>query len=506
MSERNWDVIIVGAGSSGAVLASRLSEEENRRVLLLEAGDAPENLELFPDEIRSAHIVAGARPVSPHNWRIPGFITSDREYTATRGRILGGSSATNGGYFIRPRLEDFASWETSGSALWGYEHALPIMRAMETDLVYGATDIHGDSGPIPVSRTNLDTFTAQTFVAAAHELGIPDHQDMNDQGLDGVGPIATNTVGTVQYNSAMTYLTSEINRPNLTIWANATVERVLFSGTRATGARIRRNGEVSDILAGEVVLSAGALATPQLLMLSGIGPEEDLARLGVGLVHNSPGVGQGLSDHPQLFGMWMPTEIHEPVEGKWMGGVLHTTVDDALIEIIHSQLSLSELVGEEASPANSLMVAPITGRRTGELKLTSASIEDAPTIYYHYLENADVRADLRAAARLTHDFLATETMTSTSEWSWGPPTEIVGNDRELDIWIQEQVGTSMHACATASWAGNSPVVDPEGNVLGVSSLRIADTSILPAAPRRGPAATAILIGEVIAEVMRSENS
>lgn len=505
MSGSHWDVIIVGAGSSGSVLAARLSEDESRRVLLLEAGDAPARMDGFPEDVRLAHIVAGARPNSPVNWLVPGFITESREYTATRGRILGGSSSTNGGYFIRPRLDDFTSWERSGSSRWGYDNALPLLRAMEHDLDYGDSDIHGDHGPVPVSHTDLDSFATRTFVNAAHDVGIPNHLDMNDQGPDGVGPVPTNTRGNIQYNSAMTYVAPALSRPNLTVWAETTVERILFSGTTATGVRIRRNGETSDITAGEIVLSAGALATPQLLMLSGIGPQDSLATLGIPLVHHSPGVGQGLSDHPQLFAMWMPTEIHQPSPGSWMGGVLHTTFDGADIEIIHSQLSLSELVGEEATDAQALIVAPITPRRTGEVRLTSTSMDTAPVIHYRYLENPVVRADLRAAARLTHGLLTSESMLRDSQWSWGPPAEQIADDDALDAWIAEQVGTSMHACATASFAGENPVVDPEGKVLGVTGLRIADTSILPAAPRRGPAVAALLVGEIIAQAMKADH-
>ena len=506
MSESHWDVIVVGAGSAGTVLAARLSEEANRRVLLLEAGDAPATMDDFPEDIRQANVVAGARPSSPSNWLVPGFITETREYTATRGRILGGSSSTNGGYFIRPRLADFASWESSGSSRWGYDNALPLLRAMEQDLDYGPSDIHGDHGPVPVSHTNLESFASQTFVGASHDVGIPDHLDMNDQGPDGVGPVPTNTRGNVQYNSAMTYLAPALSRPNLTVWANTTVERILFSGTTTTGVRIRRNEVTSEITAGEIVLSAGALATPQLLMLSGIGSQDSLASLGIPVIHHSPGVGQGLSDHPQLFAMWMPTEIHTPTPGSWMGGVLHTTFDGADIEIIHSQLSLSELVGEEATDAHALIVAPITPRRTGEVRLTSTSIDTAPVIHYRYLESSVVRSDLRAAARLTHALLTSESLLRDSQWSWGPPAEHIADDDALDAWIAEQVGTSMHACATASFAGENPVVDPEGKVFGVTGLRIADTSILPAAPRRGPAVAALLIGEIIAQAMTADRS
>ena len=239
-------------------------------------------------------------------------------------------------------------------------------------------------------------------------------------------------------------------------------------------------------------------------MLSGIGPTEQLTKFDIPVILDSPGVGQGLSDHPQIFGMWMPTHTDAPTGGSWMGGVLHTDFDGSAIEIILSQLSLGELVGDEPTGAKSLLVAPITPRRTGEVTITSASIDVAPTVRYNYLKHAEVRADLRAAARLTHAMLNTSSITADAAWSWGPSTDEISSDATLDAWIAEHVGTSMHASATASFAGPNPVVDPEGRVLGISGLRIADTSILPAAPSRGPAVAAMLVGEIIAATIKAE--
>ena len=504
MLNHSWDVIIVGAGSSGAVVASRLSNIENLRILLVEAGAGAQQILDFPDEIRSAHIVAGARPDNSFNRLIPGQITDSREYTATRGRILGGSSATNGGYFIRPRRADFDEWEAAGSALWGYNSALSSLREMESDLSYGSTALHGAQGPVPVTRTQLSYPSVKTFHEAATELGFPEHPDMNDQGEDGFGAVPTNTVGDVQYNSAMTYLDPDIERPGLTMWTDTTVERVLFKGTTTTGVRLRHNDEILDVHAREVILCAGALITPQLLMLSGIGPQDHLAQHSIPLAVDSPQVGRGLSDHPQLVSMWMPKENAEYPVGSWMGGVLHAHIGSSEIEALQSIRSLSELVGDEPSAATALMLAPVSPRRTGHLNLVSGSIDDAPFVSYNYLNNADVRADLRASARLAKDILSTHAVTTQSEWSWGPSGEECSNDSTLDAWIALNVGTSMHACATASFAGERPVVDPEGRVLGVRGLRIADTSILPAAPRRGPAVAALLIGELLASVITAD--
>lgn len=499
--QSGYDVVIVGGGTAGCILAARLSEEPNRSVLLLEAGAVPASGADFPAGILDAGKVPGAQPDRPENWVIPGFITTEREYAVTRGKILGGSSATNGGYFIRPRQHDFLEWAQTGGPDWGYDRALPRMRALENDLDFGSTPLHGAAGPLTVTRSSFTSSATETFAAAATELGFATHQDMNDDGDAGFGAVTTNTVDGVRQNTALSLLELAQRRENLTIWGDAVVERVSIVGTRATGVVLRRGGNELEVTAGDVILAAGALSTPQLLMLSGIGAADELATWSLPCIVDAPGVGRGLSDHPQLFGEWMPVEAEPVPAGTWMGGVLHTGDDAKNIEVLQSLRSLPELVGYPTNGSIALLLATCTPRRSGMLRLQSADVLVPPVVHYGYMEDADIRADLRDAARLLADLLASAAVSSQTRWVTGPQADDLRSDVALDAWVYATVGTSMHACATASFAGPSPVVDPEGRVLGVTGLRIADTSILPAAPRRGPATAAALIGETIADLM-----
>lgn len=542
MTAQRFDTVIVGGGTAGCVLAARLSEDAGRTVLLIEAGPAPHRMSEFAKDVLDGGVVAGARASAEYNWLVPGHLTDTRPYLATRGRILGGSSSTNGGYFVRPRLEDFAEWQRAGSAHWGFEAAMPRMRAMEHDHDFGATVVHGAAGPVPVTRTSVGGESTRQFMGAAAQLGFTHLPDLNDQTSAGVGPVPTNTLHGRQHNAAVTHLLPHLDRPNLTVWGRCVVERVVFDGVRASGVVVRRHvadetGVARDgvdtalvievVFAGEVVLAAGAIFTPQLLTLSGIGDAHDLARLGIPLVHHSPGVGRGLSDHPQLVVEWMPREPSAQLQGQWMGAALHTGAAGHELEVLQSTRSLAELVAGASSGATAgaaagattgtapratavadtggaaLLVAACAPRRTGRIVVTSAEPTTPPTVDYGYLANADVRADLREAARLAARLTSATPIAQFAQWVGGPTVDDLHSDRSLDTWITAHLGSSQHTCATATFAGQTPVVDPEGRVLGVRGLRVADTSILPAAPRRGPALAAFLIGETIADAMRA---
>ncbi|MDX3748318.1 mycofactocin system GMC family oxidoreductase MftG [Streptomyces sp. AK08-02] len=502
------DVIVTGAGGSGAVLAARLTEDPERTVLVLESGPVPRRLSAFPAELLDARLVPGAQPGTPAVQPYPAHLTPRRPYTVVRGRYLGGSTTVNGGYFVRARREDFDRWSTVGGTDWSYDGALPFLRALETDLDHGADPTHGTAGPIRVRRTDLRHPAALAFRDAARHLGFPPEPDKNAQREPGFGPVPCNVVDGVRLNTGVSYLLPALDRPNLTVRGGSTVHRVVVEHGRATGVVVERDGHRELVECGEVVLCAGALRSPHLLHLSGIGPRGDLDRIGIPVVRDAPSVGVRFGDHPQVVLEWTPrTPLPEPI-GSWLGGGLHLPSSDGDhpggdLEVLQSLVPLSGLAdGTVSVPGAPLafLVSVQSPGLGGRMRTWSADPAVPPSLDHNYLRTPDDRRRMREAIRTTAELLATPAFVRISAGLLDPTPEILNDDRSLDTWIHAHLATAHHTCATIPLG---PAVDPQGRVHGIKGLRVADTSILPTPPLRGPAATAVLIGELIANAMRS---
>ncbi|MFC4564490.1 mycofactocin system GMC family oxidoreductase MftG [Nocardiopsis mangrovi] len=502
------DVIVVGAGSSGAVLAARLSDRPGRRVLLLESGPAYTRAADVPPEVRDGTTMAAAVPGHPLNWSLTSTVTPGLRRPVPRGRVAGGSGAINGGAFVRATPADFDAMAAAGHPEWSHRAVLASFAALETDHDFTGPG-HGTRGPVPVRRvrTGAAPVTA-AFLDACAGLGLPEEADKNAGGPPGAGPLPLNVVGGVRHSALFTHLLPRAGRPGLTVLGGATVRRVRFRGTRATGVEALIGGRPRVFHAPEVVLSAGAVGTPRLLMLSGIGPAARLAGHGIPVVHAAPGVGTRMSDHPSV------AVGHLPAAGAVRGpdspvaeAALHAAAPAgaAGLELMPYTAPFDRLIpapGAAPGPGEcAIGVQVLRPARTGTVTLASAD-PGAPALLSHgHLTTAADRACMRDGVRLCVDIMETAAFRAVSPRHNGPPPAVLGSDRELDGWIRARLSTAVHLSGGCAMGD---VADAHGRVLGVDGLRVADTSLLPRVPERGTGATAMVIGEHLARLVDAE--
>jgi choline dehydrogenase len=522
-----YDVLVVGAGAAGAPLAARLSENPQRSVLLLEAGPVPASMEAFPLELLNAGTVQGARPGHPHNWSFMGYLTPDLPYSIARGRILGGSTTISGTYFIRAPKQDFDRWSSGGNEEWAWDKVLPFYKKLENDLNCGESDLHGGTGPMTVTRPPQDHPVTEAFRRAVKELGFPTEQDKNSEGEPGYGPMPSNSIRGLRINTGIAYINPVRNRQNLTVEGDSYVRRVLFKGSRAVGVEVLRNGAVINIEANEIVLSAGAVKTPHILLLSGLGPENELNQFHIPVIKHLPGVGKDFSDHPNLAISWRSqVPLVDYGTAQSMAGVLNFTASGSPssgdLEILPLLKPMGYmLAGRPPRAANgaqksaqvlhqgdlAFLVSLQSASSRGQITLESADPGVQPRIDFNYLATeADLRR-MREAVRTAVRLLRSNAFSPIFQELTELTEPILQSDTPLNRWMRSRLGTAIHLCGSAKFGSSrdpDSVVDQYGRVHGVKGLRVADTSILPTAPTRGPAATAILIGERIAEFIRAE--
>ena len=518
MADRAWnacnviyDTLIVGAGSAGNILAARLTEDPTRQLLLLEAGPDYPTIDSLPADIRLGYESSSGIISLSHDWGYTGRATDQRtDMAVPRGRIVGGSSAVNAQIFLRGLPEDFAAWAAMGNGGWSFDQVLPYYCKLENDLDFGAVDYHGDDGPIGVRRYPQEEWAPDqlAWADACLQAGFPPCPDANRPRSTGVGAYPLNNIGGLRQSTAVTYLAEARDRPNLDILGDCTTRRILLEGGRAIGVELERAGQVEERYADEVILCAGAVGTPQIMMLSGIGPAPRLREIGVEARHHLPGVGQNLRDHPTVNLHWQskyrPTNRHHPHQVA-----LRYTADgsDLPNDMIVYVAAVPDLDSETGAI---IFVRPTVNLAVGrgELRLRSADIHDKPILSYRYFEEWFDRVRQREAIRLCTELVEEHTgFRQLIGPALNGPGGALHEDAALDGWIFANADTGHHTSSTCKMGARTDplaVADQTGRVYGIDGLRIVDASLMPDSVRANINATVMMMAEKIAAEMRGE--
>ena len=529
---KTYDYIIIGAGSAGCVLAYRLGAKPDSKILVLEAGGQDW---FFNWKIHMPAAFAYPLANDKLNWAYhaePDPFMDGRRMYCPRGRVIGGSSSINGMCYIRGHALDYDSWAQMGLTGWSYSEILPYFRKAETrDL--GPDDYHGGDGPLHVSRGHTPQPLFKAWVEAGRQAGYPVTADLNGYQQEGLGPMDMTTYRGRRWSAAKAYLRPAMKRGNVDVEIRALTSRLLFEGKRAVGVEYSQGGQVKQARASrEVIVSGGAINSPQILMLSGIGPADHLRQHGINVVQDLPGVGQNLQDHLETYvqhACLQPITLYPVtknplrqllvgIEWTFLGtgpgasnhfeaggfirskaGVEHPDLQYHFLPIAASYDGSSTQEGHGFQAH----VGPMRPTSRGYVKLKSNDPRQHPEILFNYMQTEGDRQEMRAGIRLTREIFAQKAFDPFrgKELSPGPDAK---SDAEIDAHIRKVGESAYHPSCTCKMglpSDRMAVVDAGGRVHGMEALRVVDASIMPNVVSGNLNAPTIMMAEKLADVI-----